>query len=41
MAADHIERHLNDIERDLLKESMPDEKPTLESVLGRYAKLLS
>lgn len=35
-AARQMERHLDDIERDLLQTTPADEKPSLESVLQRY-----
>lgn len=36
-AVEQMERHLRDIERDLLKTERPDDKLNLESVLTRYA----
>jgi len=35
-AVEQMERHLNDIERDLLQDKPAEEKPSLESVLQRY-----
>ena len=36
-----MERHLDDIEHDLLQDEKPEEKPSLESVLIKYSKSAS
>ncbi len=37
-ALNQMERHLDDIEHDLLQDKKPEEKPSLESVLVKYSK---
>ncbi len=37
-AMSKMERHLDDIEHDLLQDEKPEEKPSLESVLVKYSK---
>jgi len=37
-AVKQMERHLDDIEHDLLQDKKPEEKPSLESVLVKYSK---
>lgn len=37
-ALKQMERHLDDIEHDLLQDKKPEEKPSLESVLVKYSK---
>jgi hypothetical protein len=40
-ALTQMERHLDDIEHDLLQDKKPEEKPSLESVLVKYSKSAS